>query len=105
MTSDEGMVPLSLLSEALDEIYMLRAAVAVERGTLDEVLLYKSLPLGVRELLMRSSLRERECAQGRARTTYGSWGISGLKRALEAAGAPQTLTRSQFEAEVEARRA
>ncbi len=99
----EDMVPLSLLSAALDEIYLLRSGMAVEYGNIEEVLAYKSLPIGARHLLQRSSLRLQKCASGDAHWTYKDWGISGLKRALDFARAPQTLTRSAFEAEVAAR--
>jgi hypothetical protein len=97
------MVPMSLLSAALDEIYLLRAAMAVEHGVIGEVLEYRTLPLGVHRLLLQARVRTQACAQGKAQDTYVQWGISGLKTALSAARARQTLTRTQFEAEVAGR--
>lgn len=85
-------------SQALDEIYRLRAAAAYEAAVIANTLLaYASLPVGVRRYLEGQYLRLTAAARGDTGTAYADVSSARKKEVLRAAGAPQCLTRGQWE--------
>jgi hypothetical protein len=83
-------------SRALDEIFRLRRALAFEAHITEGITnLYASLPKGARRELLTHVERMRRAARGEV--THA--GIDHLlQESLAMAGAPETLTREQWEA-------
>ncbi len=82
-------------SAALDEIYALRAALAVEARTTEVHLEYRSFPKSRRAIAEQQIARMRAAATQPARYAYGD--VSYRYRELKRLGAV-TLTRVQWEA-------
>lgn len=86
-------------SRALDEIYSLRSALAYEAEVLALHLEYASFPKSRRRFAEAQLYRMRNAARGRAEFAYREVKRRNLQLALIAAGAKETLTRSEWEAE------
>lgn len=93
---------LAMLSAALDEIYWLRGALLYEaRACEAELARYRSVPIKARRAITNSVRRMRRAVSGEAATTY-----AGLQDIIDImrAHSRDTLTRTQWEAEVAERR-
>ena len=99
MRSVPDVVPLADYSRALDEIYALRRALAYEAQVLETHLLYKTFPKGRREIAVAQCARMKAAARGLVDAAYVDKGSSTLRSALRLAGAEETLTRAEWEAE------
>ena len=86
---------LAHYSDALTEIYELRAALAYEAQVLKAHLDYKSFPKSRRKYAEEQIERMKQAAAGKAKVAYA--GTSFLKQSLRWAGASETLTRWQWE--------
>lgn len=93
------VVPLSLLSAALDEIYALRELVAYEAGVREADLTYATYPKGRRDIARDRIQKLRCAARGQVALAIASTPYASLRAALREAGAKETLTRSAWEAE------
>lgn len=101
---DRGRAHMSpAYSAALDEIYRHREGAAWEVAQLDRVQDYATLPVGARTRLQEIRVRLAGHAQGRVGALYRQHRSEVRKRVLEALGARGTLTRGQWEADVEER--
>lgn len=83
---------------ALDEICRLRNALAYEASVLAIHLDYKSFPKSRRGVAIGQVERMRSAACGAGAVAYAGVSYLSLRWAMSTAGAPQTLTRSQWEA-------
>lgn len=100
MADQPTTVALAIYSEALDEIYALRRALAYEAQVLDAQLLdLRALGKGRRRILDQASERMRDAARGRVTVAYSGTSSRSLASALERAGIPDCLTRIQWETE------
>jgi len=89
---------LAHYSAALDEIYLLRQALAVEAAAVERVLRrYTSLPKGVRTQLGSVLERLVLAARGQTSMAYRDYDADQRHDALRAVGASTTLTRSEWE--------
>lgn len=86
-------------SKALDEVYRLRRALAYEARVVEAHLGYKTFPKTRRKIAEEQVERMRLCARGEAGVVYAGVNYTSLNAALRAAGASETLTRAQWEAE------
>lgn len=91
-------VDLAHYSAALDEIYRLRVALALEAETTAEFLTYSTLPRTVRKLARQQFERMRRAARGEAADAYADVVSQRSQELLEAVGASATLTRGRWEA-------
>lgn len=94
--ADDDM--LAHYSRALDEIFRLRQAAAFEAQTIYIALTYRSVPGKARDALEQA--RGRLTSSARGQNIYGHLSAEALDMALRGVGAPTTLTRAQWEAEV-----
>lgn len=100
--SDEGDALMSLYSRALDEISNLRRLLAYEAAVLDTHLEYATFPKSRRGVAIASGARMRMTANGHAAAVVSGLSSRSLRSAMDEAGAPETLTRWQWEAELPA---
>lgn len=97
-------VPLALYSAALDEIYRLREALAYEAGGIENHTSYATFPKSRRSIAAQQIERMRSAARGDSQVAYAGLNSAVLRGALREAGAPDTLTRWQFEQQVAPKR-
>lgn len=97
----EPEVPLVELSDALDEIYRLRRALAYEAGVIEAHLALATFPKSRRTIACDQIHRMEAAARGQTEDAYSHIRDQSLRRAMETADASQTLTRSQFRAATE----
>lgn len=86
-------------SKALDEIYRLRAMLAMEANVLERHLSLKTFPKSRRRPAEDSVAVMRAAARGESRTIVLGSSWTTRKAALRTAGAGETLTRSEWEEE------
>lgn len=86
-------------SEALDEIWRLRRILAHEAYVLEEHLTLKTFPKSRREHAEAQVDRMRASARGEAKDVQNHLDPRALNLAMRIAGAEQTLTAAQFQAE------
>jgi methylmalonyl-CoA mutase cobalamin-binding subunit len=99
-TEPETVVPIALYSEALDEIYALRRALAYEAMVVDaQALGVAALSKGRRAELEKATERMRDAARGRVTVTYSGTRATALQLAMEKSGCSNFLTRNQWETE------
>ncbi len=96
----EAMVPLRLLSAALDEIYCLRVLAARTAVDVESSLSYKSIPGKVRLTFAAVIGSLKRAANGGVLDDPVKRSIGAAHEALTAVGARSTFTRTEFEAEV-----
>lgn len=101
LSADEPLVPLSLLSRALDEIYALRRALAYEAACTVAHLGFKTLPKRARWVAEEQIGRMRAAARGEVANAYSGQPRRSLDAAMREAGASETLTLSQWKAETD----
>lgn len=89
---------LAHYSAALAEIYRLRIALGHEATVFEAALGYRTLPEGLREQFQRSVESMRAAVRGEEFTYTRMLGPEAQKMVLRLAGAPTSLTRSQWEA-------
>lgn len=94
---------LAYYSAALDEVYRLRRALAAEARVTEAHLTLKSFPKSRRRFAESQVDRMRQAARGDAEAAYAGHESWVLDSAAKDAGMPQTLTRSQWEREIDAR--
>lgn len=99
-SSDHRDVPLADYSRALDEIYRLRTALAIEARATQAHLNFKTFPKSQRPYAERQIARMQAAARGDVEQAYDVelTGWQG-KACLREAGAAETLTRWQWEQE------
>lgn len=95
VADDSAMIPIANYSMALDEIYLLRAALADEARILDAHLDFKTFPLSRRKVAEQQVLRMRGMARGLFEESVREH--FDPKGALRSAGADECMTRSQWE--------
>lgn len=95
----ETQVPLSLYSEALDEIWRLRKLIAYEADRIDADLSLASFPKSRRQPAQNHYDRLTLAAKGKSQQAIADLNSHQMIAALLRAGAEPTLTRAQFEAE------
>jgi hypothetical protein len=88
-----------LLSLAIDEIYILRRALAYEASVTDAHLGYATFPKGRREVAEAQIARMRQAARGGVGLAYVDRSWMSLRASLIDAGARETLTNSAWIAE------
>lgn len=90
-----------LISNLLDEVYRLRAALAYEAAVVEAHTHLKTFPKSRRQRAADQVERMRAASRGEARRSYASDKVlfESLLSALRMAGADSSLTRGQFEAE------
>jgi hypothetical protein len=88
---------INMYFDALDEIWLLRRALAYEAAATAAHLSYKSFPKSRREVAENQIERMRESARGRAQPAYSGVHTVSLRSAMEAADAPTTFTRHDWE--------
>lgn len=97
-TDQEPQVPLRLLSLALDEVYALRQLVAYEAGVREADLTYKTFPKSRRDIAKDRIQKLRSAARGRAIDVVRDLHKQrDLRYALREAGAPETMTRWEWQ--------
>lgn len=89
-------VPLETLTEALDEIYALRLALAYEAGVTAAHLELKTFPKSRRYPAQKQIERMRSAARGERRS-HVTVQRAALRSAMVDAGASETLTRDEWE--------
>lgn len=92
---------LRYYSAALDEIYWLRVALAVEAEAQAGNLNFKTFPKSQRKATEQSIARMQACARGERPERYRSLSLSWLDGLFDALGGRRTLTRHQWEQEVD----
>lgn len=97
-------VSIETYSAALDEIYRLRQALAYEALVCAVHGDYKTFPKSRRDVLANQVERMQKAARGLSGHAYGGLMGQSLRLALRDAGASETLTRTQFEAEIPKRK-
>lgn len=98
---DPETVPISEHSEALDEIYRLRAAAAVDARVIETLFDYRTLPKAAKQKLTDVVNRLRAAARGDAERAYAGFNSRSRTFALESAGTNGFLNRHSFKAERE----
>lgn len=93
---DEGIC-MEDYSAALDEIYMLRRAMAYEADVLEVHLDYKTFPKTRRKIAEDSVKRMRAAARGWGGHSWAGTSYLSLRSAFKKAGARETLTRHDWE--------
>jgi hypothetical protein len=88
---------LAHYSRALDEVFVLRRALAVEARVTAAHLLLKTFPASRRFLAEQQVERMRESARGNASAAYYHMAGVALQNCLREAGADEGLTRAQWE--------
>lgn len=86
-------------SQALDEIYRLRAAMAYEAAIIKAHCEYKTFPQSRRRIAGEQVERMHQSARGRSKDAYSGQRAWMAKDTLIDAGASETLTRWEWEAE------
>lgn len=84
-------------SDALNEIFRLRRALAYEAQVARAHLGYKTFPKTRRPFVEEQIERMEACARGMCESVYAGTSSNSLRQALRAAGADETLTRAQWE--------
>lgn len=84
-------------SRALDEIYRLRIALANEANHVENMATLVTFPRGQRVIALAMVERMRLAARGETQRAYGLLDSAFHKVLLRSAGAPETLTRWQWE--------
>jgi hypothetical protein len=95
MTNDDMLFHYSA---ALDEIYRLRQALAIEARSTEAHLQFKTFPKSQRPYAERQIARMRAAARGEATQAYQDFDSVRSENALRAAGADVSLSRHQWEA-------
>lgn len=95
---DGASVPLINYSVALDEIFVLRKALAHEALRQQVDLDFKTFPKSRRAIAEAAVERMQAAARGHAEHAYGDRSSHAMRHALREAGAPETLTRAAWEA-------
>lgn len=95
--SDTDM--LAHYSRALDEIWRLRLALAVEARTAEGILEYSTLPVRARKTLQTQIERMRQAGRGEAGEAYSTVSSASRQWVMEHTGIPARLTRGQWEAD------
>jgi hypothetical protein len=90
---------LGAYSAALDEIWQLRKAMAYEAATIEAHLSLKSFPKSRRQYAEKQVEQMRAAARGEVETAYAGCSSLSMRHAMGEAGADQTMTRLQWEAE------
>jgi hypothetical protein len=94
MTNEE----MKHYSAALDEIWWLRQALAYEAQVIEaQALDIPRLAKGRREILERRVESMKQAARGEVIQAYADRKSFSLRNAMKLAGAPETLTRHQWE--------
>lgn len=88
---------INMYFEAIDEIWLLRRALAYEAAATAVHLSYKSFPKSRRQVAEKQMDRMRESARGRVQVAYSGVHPVSLRSAMEAADAPTTFTRHDWE--------
>jgi hypothetical protein len=91
------VVPLRLYSKALDEIFLLRRAMAYEAGVAEAHADFKTFPKTRRPFVAAQVERLRAAARGDVRKSYADKPSLTLRWALLNAGASETMTRTEWE--------
>ncbi len=94
---------LHYYSAALDEVFRLRRALAYEAGVVEAHLTLKSFPRSRRPIAETQTFRMRLAARGRAAIEYAGMPTWSLESGMRDAGAPNSLTRTEWEHEVDQR--
>lgn len=84
---------------ALAEIHALRVVLGASADQMPHLLAFRTFPPSRRRIVESQIARMRSAASGQVWAYYGHTTTAVLKRALREAGAPDSLTRAQFEAE------
>lgn len=85
-------VPMADMTRALDEIYLLRAALAYEARTVENHLTRATFPAGRRKVAEDQVARMQAAARGEAHTAYVGVKAGDLQRHLKQAGASGLLS-------------
>ena len=88
-------------SEALDEIYRLRGILAYQAMVTDVHIQYKTFPKSRRAMAEKQVEQMRKAARGLAMEVVSAMPNYQPKFSLKEAGASETLTRAEFEREVD----
>jgi hypothetical protein len=88
---------MELYSAAIDEIYMLRAALAMEARLMESAMGYRTVPKILCDKFKNAVIRARAAATGRVYETYSAYPVAARHQALRLAGARTSLTRHEFE--------
>lgn len=94
---------LHYYSAALDEIYKLRVALAIEADTQAGNLNFKTFPKSQRKATGESIQRMQACAIGGRPERYDSLSLNYLDGLFLSLGGERTLTRHSWEREVDSR--
>lgn len=100
----DDLVPLELLSEALDEIYRLRQLCAYEHEVRRVDLSYKTYPKSRRSSTEALMAKLKLAAQGKADVATADISWPSLRHCMGEVGMPTHLTRADWEAHVDSRR-
>jgi len=92
---------LRYYSAALDEIFRLRRALALEGGTIKGHLNLKMFPRSRREITLAQVRRMQDAACGNASVSYSGIDYHVVEASMRDAGASNHLTRDQWEREVD----
>lgn len=105
MSETDGRIDMRYYSAALDEIYALRTALAIEAAAMNELLRFRTLPLtGVQEIIAARSRMVRSARSvGGSSAVYHELGVEVRTAAMKEFQVPELLTRAQWEAEVDRR--
>lgn len=98
----EDTVPMHVYSAALDEIYRLRVALAMEARTMESIMTYRTVPKTLVDKFKLAIVRCRAAARGNVAETYAPYPSETKKYALKLAGASPSVTRHEFEESVRA---
>lgn len=101
LTEAAGEDMLRYYSAALDEVHRLRRALATEARIVEAHLTLKSFPKSRRGFAEDQVERMRQAARGEASVAYAGHDSWAVDSAVRDAGASTTLTRDQFEQEVD----
>jgi hypothetical protein len=93
-------VPVDELSAALDEIYRLRQVLAYEACGIEAHLDYATFPKSRRAVAEDQVARMRLAAAGHSQAAYAGKSHTVMRMALREAGASETFTRNQWQAEI-----
>jgi hypothetical protein len=96
LSSEEATVPLAQLTAALDEIYLLRRALAYEAEAIRAHMSYARFPKSRRPIAEGQIERMHGAARGEVARRYAEVSGQSLDRSMVVAGAKTLLTRSQW---------
>lgn len=97
MRAVEETVPMHAYTAALDEIYRLRVALAMEARIMESAMTYRTVPKTLVDKLKLAVTRCREAARGNSAVVYAPYPVEVKKHALRLAGASPGATRDNFE--------